>query len=256
MQWDTGRQIQYALGLIVILAVVGVGGYFGLVYKAPSCTDNIQNGTEEGIDCGGTMCTNLCASQAPHVSVVWARSVKVADGVYHAVAMVRNPDTGAAGAAPYKVSLFDKDNILIVTREGTLTLAPGDVIPLFEANIPTGNRIPARTFVEIGSGTWAKAARAASPIRVIPTGSADEANTTHSLSASVENTSPEVIPSVTVTALLYDASSTLVAASQTTVDQLGAREIRNIVFTWQASFPAPAATFDLIPRLPVQAGVP
>jgi hypothetical protein len=167
--------MQYALGLIAILALVGVGSYYGLVYKAPSCTDGIQDGTEQGIDCGGDMCTNLCADQAPQVSVVWARSVPVADGVYHAVALLKNPDTTAAGTVPYKVSLFDTSNILVATRAGTLALGPGEVAPLFEANIDTGNRTPARTFVEFtGPGSWQKAARTESPIKVIPTGSADD----------------------------------------------------------------------------------
>lgn len=249
MQWDTGRQIQYAFWLVVVLAVVGVGGYFGLVYKAPSCTDGIQNGKEEGIDCGGSMCTNICAEMAPHVSVVWARSVTVAPGVYHAVALVRNPDTTAKGTAPYKVSLFDSENILIVTREGTIDLGPGEVAPLFEPTLAAGNRVPARTFVDIGAGAWEKATRAASPVRVTALGSADDANTKHSLSARIENTGAEVVPSVTVTALLYDASSTLVAASQTVVDQLRARESRDVIFTWSEPFVAPATTFDLIPRI-------
>jgi hypothetical protein len=62
-------------------------------------------------------------------------------------------------------------------------------------------------------------------------------------------TSAEAVPQVTVTALLYDASTTLVAASQTVVSALAARETRTIVFTWSSPFSAPAATFDLIPRL-------
>lgn len=249
MQWDTGRQIQYAFWLVVVLAVVGVGGYFGLVYKAPSCTDGIQNGKEEGIDCGGSMCTNICAEMAPHVSVVWARSVTVAPGVYHAVALVRNPDTTAKGTAPYKVSLFDSENILIVTREGVINLNPGEVAPLFEATIATGNRTPTRTFVDIRAGVWEKAARIQSPVRIVPVGSADDANTKHSISARVENTGAEVVPAVSVTALLYDASSTLVAASRTVVEELGARESRDVVFTWSEPFTAPATTFDLLPRL-------
>jgi hypothetical protein len=236
--------------VIVILAIVGVGGYYGLIYKAPSCTDNIQDGTEEGVDCGGNMCTNICADKAPNASVMWARSVKVADGVYHAVALIRNPDTTAGGTVPYALSLFDKDNILIATRAGTLVLGPGDVLPLFEANIPTGTRVPARTFVDLGAGTWAKAARTTSPVRVAPVGTIDDANTKHTLSASIENSGATIVPHATVTALLYDASSTLVAASQTQIDELGARESRTIIFTWSSPFPSPAATFDLIPRVP------
>jgi hypothetical protein len=246
MQWDTGRQIQYGLGLIVALAIIGVGGYFGFFYHVPSCTDGVINGKEEGVDCGGA-CQRLCTG--PLVSVVWARSVKVAPGAYHAVALVKNPDTAAKGVVPYKVSLFDSGNILVATREGTINLGPGDVAPLFEPNIDTGNRVPARTFIDIGRGAWERGTRMTSPVRIVPTSSADDANTNLSLSATIQNTGSTIVPQVTVTALLYDASSTLVAASQTTVESLAAREGRAITFTWQSPFTSPAVTFDLIPRV-------
>lgn len=246
MEWGTGRQIQYALAALVALTLVGIGGYFGFVYKAPSCMDGLKNGREEGIDCGG-ICQALCTG--PLVSVIWARSVMVAPGVYHAVALIKNPDTAAAGEVPYTVSLFDEKNILVATRAGRIALEPGAVVPLFEANIQTGNRAPARTFVDIGAGEWRRGVRTALPLSVIPVTSADAVNQSRVLTANLVSDTAVPVGPVTVTALLYDASSTLVAASQTKVETLNARESRTLTFTWQEPFMPPVATYDLLPTL-------
>lgn len=245
MHWAIGRQILYALAAILIIAFIGAGGYFGFFYHVPTCSDGKMNGSEEGVDCGGA-CQKLCTG--PVISVVWARPVFVTEGVYHAAAMVRNPDTAAAGTVPYTVSLFDRDGILIVRREGVLALNPGEIAPLFEPNLETGTRIPARAFVDIGAGTWVKAERAMLPVKVVPATSAEEVNTSRVLKATVENTSASPV-GVIVTAFLYDASSTVIAASQTVVDPLGAREKRTLTFTWPSDFSVPVATFDLTPRL-------
>src|SRR3989344_9012046 len=104
MNWAIIRQLFYAFGMLAVLGIVGVATYFSFFYAPPSCSDRIQNGDERGVDCDGS-CALLCAQ--PNISVVWARSVPVAPGVFHSVALVKNPNTEAAGIIPYTVSLFD-----------------------------------------------------------------------------------------------------------------------------------------------------
>ena len=56
--WSSERKSVYALiMLVIVLALIGVPSYF-LFYTPPSCTDGVKNGTEQGIDCGGS-CTKL-----------------------------------------------------------------------------------------------------------------------------------------------------------------------------------------------------
>lgn len=244
MQWSFQRQLIYALSGILILAVIGGGGWFLFFYSPPSCFDGILNQGEEGIDCGGS-CSLIC--KAPAVSALWARSVRVAPGVYHAVAMVRNPESDAGtNALPYTFSLFDVENILVAERHGTVTLEPGEVVPLFEANIRTGERIPVRTFVSFGNGAWHRMERAKNPIRIA---SQDLEQDALRFSALVENTIPETVNGIILTALLYDADDTLVAASQTTIDTLPARDLRSVVFTWQEPFASPIIRADIVARI-------
>ena len=247
MRWAVKRQFLIALGIIISIALVLGGTWFAFFYHAPTCNDGMQNQDELGIDCGG-VCKKLCT--APRVSALWARAVEVAPGVYHAVALVRNPESDAGtNSLPYTFSLYDADNILVAERSGTMYLYPGEIAPLFEANIVTGNRVPARAFVQFGQALWEKMGRAQTPIEIVSQ-SLDQ--TALRLTAHIQNTTVYPVAHAVITALLYDADGNLVNASQTTVDTLPARGEEDIAFTWQEPFTKPVARFDITPRVQVQ----
>ena len=243
MQWSLIRQLLYALGAFAILAVIGTVLYFSYFYEAPSCTDGKQNQNEAGIDCGG-VCTKLCA--APNVSVMWARAVPVAPGVYHAVALVRNPDTGATGDITYEVSLFDTENVLIARRTGSLSVGPGEVRTLFEPNVPTGERVPARTFVDITPGMFQKQEREPSAVRVLNWDFDEESRR---LVAELQNQGTTPTVDTVVTALLFNPEGTLINASQTRSGALRAGERTMVTFTWPLPFTEPIERIDILPRV-------
>lgn len=244
MRWALRRQFLYALSVIVALALILVGSWFAFFYHSPSCSDNTENQGEGGVDCGGP-CTKLCV--APTVTALWARAVEIAPGVYHAVALVENPQTDAGTALlPYRFSLYDSSNILVAERLGTMYLNPGEVVPLFEADIVTGNRIPARAFVSFSPAVWEKMAHTDISVRVISQSLDSQAL---KLTARIENASALPVSQFTVTALLYGADGNLITASQTAVDGLAAHEDKDIVFTWQEPFAASVTKTDVVPRL-------
>ena len=229
--WAAQRQLFYAGIVLVAIAVVAVISWFSFFYRTPTCFDGVRNQEEEGVDCGGS-CALMC--EAPTVSALWARSVKVAAGVYHAVAMVRNPSTTAGTESlPYKFYLYDAENILVAERTGTMTLHPGEVVPLFEPNVVTGERVPARAFVEFGRAVWKKDERVPSPVVISAENLDAEALR---LTAHVENVTARPIPKIVLTALLYGEDEVLVAASQTFITDMASRAEQDIAFTWQIPF--------------------
>lgn len=244
MPWAGKRQAIIALGALGLILLMGVGSWFVFFYRVPTCLDGKQNQNETGVDCGGR-CSKLC--QAPRVSALWARAVRVAPGVYHAVAMVQNPETTAGtDALPYTFSLYTADSILIAEREGVMLLEPGEVIPLLEVNIVTGERVPARTFVEFHPALWQRGERTKSSL-VIDSEELD--SDALSLSARVTNTSTGVVPKAILTALLYDASDVLITASQTVLTDIAPGGNKNALFTWQEPFSAPIARTVVTARL-------
>ncbi|MBX9765235.1 hypothetical protein K2X83_01180 [Patescibacteria group bacterium] len=232
MEWATKRQLFYALIVLGVLLVAVVVLWFAFFYRAPTCSDGKMNQNEEGVDCGGK-CSKVCES--PAVSALWARSVKVADGVYHAVAMVRNPATDAGTTnLPYTFYLYDVDNILVAQRSGSMILEPGETVPLLETNIVTRERTPTKTFVEFGQALWRERNRTQSPV-VIDSEVLDTENLR--LTARVSNTTPTLIPKVILTALVYGKEEVVIAASQTVLGEIPPRGEAEAVFTWQEPFP-------------------
>ena len=95
MTWALRRQIFYVGVLILFFVVFGFLIISPSFNKAPSCADGAQNGSETGIDCGGS-CPRACASQVSQVSVLWARAFKVVPGRYNAVAYIVNHNKNSA----------------------------------------------------------------------------------------------------------------------------------------------------------------
>ena len=243
MPWSTTRQLLFALGAIAIVGAVVVGTYFFFFFTPASCFDGALNQDETGIDCGGS-CSQLCTQ--PNISTLWSRSVRVAPGVYHAAGLIKNPDTSAQGTVSYTVSLFDADNILVATRAGEIELLPGDLAPLFEANIVTGERIPARTFIDIGTGAFERKERAAPSVRILSFELNEELLTVTTV---IENQTAISVTDIEITAFLFNDAELLINASQTRIDRLDARERKEVVFTWQEPFSEPPSRIDILPRV-------
>lgn len=243
MQWSQKRRVSIAVGIVLIVAAATALGWYGFVYEPASCSDGIQNQDERGIDCEG-VCTRMCV--VPRVDALWSRSVQTADGVYHAVALVKNPEPNASAVGlTYALSLYDSGNILVAERRGTFDLAPGETRVIFESNVITAERVPVRAFMKIDGGQWSRGEQEANLIRVIP-GTVDEE--ARSFTAVIENLTPTPITGVVADALLYDREGIVVTASETRVPVLPARGRQEVVFTWSLPFARPIITSDIVVR--------
>jgi hypothetical protein len=244
VRWAVKRQVEYALGIFLALVLVSGGGWYLFVYQPASCTDNIQDQQELGIDCDGP-CATIC--KPPRVDALWARPVKAADGVYHAVSLVKNPLTDARGSnLNYTLSLYDEGNILIAERRGTFDLTPGETRSIFEAGIITGSRIPVRAFITIGGGVWTKATATPSPIKTFP-GTVDQ--TALVFPGTLTNTTAVAVNNIVADALLYDANDILITASETKIGTIPARGSQDITYTWNVPFSAPVVRADIQVRV-------
>lgn len=247
MQWGQRRRVSIAVSIVLILASFTILGWYAFVYVPPSCSDGLQNQDERGIDCEGT-CARMCV--IPRVDAVWSRAVKTADGVYHGVAFIKNPEpSSSATGLTYIMSLYDAGNILVAERRGTFDLTSGETRVIFEPNIITRERTPVRTLMKIDGGNWLRAEQVASLIRVLP-GTVNSEK--RELTATIENTTPTPIDGIVADALLYDREGVLVTASETRVPVLPARARQDIVFTWPDAFSRPVTTSDIVVRLNVR----
>ncbi len=148
MGWAAQRQLFYVTVLIVFFSVMGFLVGYPYFNKPATCTDNKQNGTETGVDCGGS-CLKACIEQVDKISTLWSRAFRVVPGRYNAVAYLENHNKNSAiSRISYKFRFADKDNLYIGKREGEAFIPPAGRFAIFEPGIDVGNSIPIFTTFE------------------------------------------------------------------------------------------------------------
>ncbi len=247
MSWTSRRQGLYFLGFIIILiVVVGIPAFF-YFYKAPTCSDGIQNGKEEGIDCGGG-CSVICSFKAVAPQIHWSRLFQVVPGLYTVVASVENQNLSyETDNLSYAFKLRDKDGVLVYEQKGQAYLPSRYVLPVFATGIRTGERIPTRVDFEfLGEPVWTETTSAwDSGVDVVRRVLENE-ETAPRLSATLRNTTLKDIIGMPFVAILFDSDGNALQASRTIVELLPASSDVNVVFTWPAVFPRPVAQIDIV----------
>jgi len=233
--WAERRKFMYALAVIIfIVGVIGIPAFL-LIYKAPTCFDGKQNGGERGVDCGGK-CTRLCQSEFLSPNVAWARIEKVVPGVYNAAAYIINPNTeGEAENVPYKMSLFDKDGMLIIEQVGKVTIPPHRNTLAFNSLMKVDSSIPAKVLFEFTNRPdWYKKIDTLSSV-VVTNKEYKEDGDKSSLLVSFMNDSLNSIGRMSVFAILYDKDGNSVGFSRTIVDAIAPKSTVVAPFTWNTN---------------------
>ncbi len=243
--WAFWRRVQYGSGLLVFLTAIGSLLYYSYFYQSPTCFDEVQNGTELGVDCGGG-CVQICPFAVTLPQIMWAESFKVIDGQYNAVAYIENKNsTAAAPVMSYKFTLFDGE-VVIAERSGKTILPPSSVLPIFEGRIvTTDGRIPTKTILELEPiDLWLPATVNRNEFKTLGIELLG-ADLKPRLKAKVENTDLSEARNVEVVATIFNRSGQPLTASQTFIDVFPSRSTKEIVFTWPNSIAKTVRSCDV-----------
>jgi hypothetical protein len=250
MTWSAKRQIFYLTILIAFFLVFGFLVISPYIKELPSCSDNIQNGSEKGIDCGGS-CTKACSFEVDQVSILWARTFEVIPGRYNAVAYLENHNKNTAiYKISYRFRFADKNNIYIGKRDGETFIPPSGKFAIFEPGIGVGNSVPVYASFEFTeTPLWSTVPE--DKLKQLKLSISDikleNQDTAPRLSATIKNNSLFTIPEVGVVVLLYDEKENVVSASRTYLDVLEKEESKNISFTWPEPISGNIITKEIIP---------
>ena len=248
--WSSRRKISYILIAVIIPIIIIAALAFLLFHKAPSCSDGVLNGDETGVDCGGS-CIRLCQSSFLPPKIGWggAKFEKVAEGLYNVASLVINQNlNGSALNVPYKISLFDKEGILITERKGTMTLYAHRNSLAFEPAVQVGKRIPAKvTFEFIQAPVWFKSHDALESLAIINKRYTEDENSS-SLEVTLENRSLFPYQNLDIAVVLYDIDGNAIGFSRTTVDTIEAKNGREVApFTWPITRNGKVNSIEVIP---------
>lgn len=246
MSWNTRQRNKYVFGALAILIfIISIPAYLFLK-KEPTCSDNTRNQGEKGVDCGGP-CELLCASQMSDINILWSRSFRVVDGVYNSVAYIENPNLdGGIRSVPYTFKLRDEKNIIVAERTGTAYVPPGEVVPVFEPSVETGERIPRRTTFTLRGDTrkWIKLPDYNNSLE-IQNIKRNLDRRSPKIEAEVVNTAVERVSEVDVVAVVFNEEGNAIGASQTYIPNLSGGEKTSLVFTWPRSFEQNVTRVDI-----------
>ena len=248
MSWAARRRLIYLSGVILFFAVV-VGGplaYHFLTIPA-TCHDGIQNQGETSPDHGGP-CLYLDASALQPEGILWARTFKVRDGLFDAVAYIDNPNQSAGVInAPYSLSLYDSQNVLVADVSGTTSIMPGGITPVFIGGIDTGFRDAVHAqFAFTGPLTWERVVDVAPAVRITNSQYGSQEGTAN-VTASAGNASISTIHAVDFVATVFDSAGNAIASSQTALPSLDPGADQQIFFTWPNPFSSQVGRVDIIP---------
>ncbi len=247
--WASRRKSITALIVIgVLILLIGIPA-FKILYKAPTCFDARQNGDEAGIDCGGS-CQRLCQSAFLPPRIQWggAKIEKVAKGLYNASSYIVNPNiNGAAINAPYKISLFDAEGVLITEKNGFVTLYSRRNSLAFQTGIRTDQRIPTKATFEFTSPPqWFKSSDKLSGIAIVDKKYREDQNGS-SLEVTLENKNLLPFQNVLVSVILSDVDGNVIGFSQTRVDSIAAGGHEIAPFTWPIDRNGRVTSIEVIP---------
>lgn len=249
MSWSGRRQFFYSLGFLIFALGILFFALSPIIFREPSCTDGKQNGSELGVDCGGS-CQKYCPAQIADPIILWSRSFPVSGSVYNLIAYIENQNVGAAVYdVAYEFRVYDKEGKFIGRREGRTFIPPNQRFAIFEPHFDVGASIPQKvTFEFMGQIVWLKKDPITSklPIRI------DRINYSTSsgsprLSARVRNDSIFQSPAFDVFAILYDSTKNAIGASKTHLDGVARNGSMPVVFTWPKNFEEEPTTKDIFP---------
>ena len=120
MEARTQKQLFIGIIFVLILGGIGYGIFDKLALVEATCSDKIQNGKEEGIDCGTLACGVVCQEPAQPLQVSEEKLFRIDSGNYDFVAKIFNPNSSyGAPQISYSVA-FDSG-----TKTGSTYILPG-----------------------------------------------------------------------------------------------------------------------------------
>jgi len=234
------RLLIIAIVLLFFAALVAGALLIKRVTEQPLCTDNKQNGSETGIDCGG-VCARVCPAETVPLFVNWARVVPVTDKVYSIALQVENRNYDAvAYRASYTCNIQTADFRSVQKVSDTISVPPAGkyyfAVP--SLRFASADVRPERVDCFFDSRhEWLRLPKKTTPIPFDFQSINLSVDDRPTLSAILTNTdNMRTFKNIVVTAVVYDRLETVVATSTTTVTRITPTSSENLVFTWPSIF--------------------
>lgn len=226
------KQFIIALIYLIIFWIIGIGIYFIFVKPIlPNCYDGIQNHGEDGVDCGGP-CLPCAWQLQKKLEVVSAKAIKTQENYFDLVAKIENPNRNfGAKSFSYVFNLYDFDNNLILSREGSSFILPQQTKYVIEQKIPIGSEIYDTEF-KVLNVRWQELSGYEEPELIIRNQNFEQSESFSRVTATLENRSNYDFNTIDIYAILFDKNSEILAAGKTEAETILSKENRYFEIAW------------------------
>lgn len=152
----TSKQVYISLVYIVLIGLLiwSVTDYFFITES--TCSDGIQNGKEEGVDCGTLACGYACPEPVQPIRVVSSQLLEVSNNDYDALIQVTNPNTTyGARSVNYVANLFSDSGDVVAAKKGSFYIMPGETTYVVVQSIETSSAA-IKVELDIEEASWQK----------------------------------------------------------------------------------------------------
>lgn len=238
MEWSQKRKIIYAIAFAVVVILISAYPVYKVTHPKETCTDQKQNGTETGVDCGGA-CTAVCLVDIKPPRIVWAKAFLLEGGRYDLGAYVENINmSSGVKRARYALRAVDATGQVLAEKKGEVELPPASAVLLFETGVTfSGNLDHVEVVFEPEDlNHWVKASTAQSVV-TSKNQSLKNTDTRPRFDAILVNTDlVNEVSDLTLGAIVYDALRHPVAVSRTFVKNIEKGGEQSVFFTWPSRF--------------------
>ncbi len=235
---------QLIIGLIFVLIIGGVGygivDYFFIV--EPTCFDNIQNGQEEGVDCGSLACGIECEPEIMPLNIQLQELIEVRPNDYDFVARFNNPNSlFGALRARYEMELQRQDGVSL-SRTGTFYMLPGQTRYVIISGLHSDSALTG-AFINIIEVEWERVQsfeEISFPVQRESYEVINRNGVYSELEAVVLNNSDFDFDRVEVGVVLFDDNNSIIAVNKTDIRTFISRTERSFQVSWPVKLPETA----------------
>ncbi|MDP3785053.1 MAG: hypothetical protein Q8R12_03170 [bacterium] len=178
--------------------------------------------------------------------IFWTRFFQIAPGHFEVASFIENPNLLlGTGKLTYRLRLYDPNNILIALKEGETFVNPREKFLIYEPDMETFQRLPARATIEFSDISWKRIEKERPQLLVARKNFSAQASR---LSAVIQNQSLFPVKNIYFAAILADKDANALGVSLARADQIPGEGEREIVFTWRESFDPPPETIEVLAR--------
>jgi len=240
-----GKRFLVALFYLLIL---GSAGYGLFAYQTrPLCTDKIQNGTEEGVDCGIQACGISCVPSLEPLMVQDVNGRKTPAGDYDIAALVTNPNSEyGSGKVDYEWYVYDgqyppQNQEVIPGRAGTFYILPGQtkyvVLTSLRINDPADPQYLVAVGLRIVSVEWQKILGDPSEFFKVSREAFSSQENSATYEAVILNQSDFDFDTVDVAVVVPMPGGGIAGTNITNIETFASKTERSVKMTWPFSVP-------------------